>query len=671
MREELLALFLVALFLGTGVSVAQGQPSSTCSFGNAERSLNANNVNARLFNVGMLFWKGRGFSYTVPKASSISAIFSQSILVGGMVDGKLRLAATNYGPYEFWPGPLQGNTANPPADCSQYDHIYKVSQADINRYNATGEATDDLTDWPAHLGAPVVDGDGIQDNYDLQGGDRPEMIGDQTLWWVMNDAAGAHEYTMTEALGIEVQVTAYALESGDALNNTTFYRFKLVYQGSAPLRKAYFGLFTDVDLGGARDDYVGSDSVRNMGFAYNADDNDGWYGSPPPAVGVVVLDGPPAVTDGLDNDGDGSVDEEGEYIGLTNFIAPNKIAIYDNGGKRDFYDYMRSRWSDGYHLTIGGELGRDTTCGASPDAPDDDGGGATGHGECIPTDFAFAGDPVESRFWSMENIDGEGTQATPTDRRFVTASGAFTMQPGDELEFTYAIVWSQGLSRLHSVASLQEDVDLVHAFHRGTYSPVPPSSRPSEAPMPMSPAHGAVQQDSSFQWTTIQPNTYYRLQVSQEPTFSSLRVNQFIHPIDRSQYALPRSLEPGRLWYWRIRAENTSGAGPWSEVQMFSVADGPLPGVLEVERSYPNPSSGNTTLVFDLPAISTVRVEVFDILGRSVLAASARMLPAGPARQWQVDTSGLSAGIYFYRVIAESGQRVWQDTGRMTVVRQR
>ena len=41
---------------------------------------------------------------------------------------------------------------------------------DVARYNTTGEATPDLAEWPAHLGAPVVDGDGVAGNYDLARG---------------------------------------------------------------------------------------------------------------------------------------------------------------------------------------------------------------------------------------------------------------------------------------------------------------------------------------------------------------------------------------------------------------------------------------------------------------------------------------------------------------------
>ncbi len=62
-----------------------------------------------------------------------------------------------------------------PADCSPFDRIYTVSRDDVAAYYRTGVATDDLRDWPAALGAPVLDGDGDPANYDLAAGDQPAI----------------------------------------------------------------------------------------------------------------------------------------------------------------------------------------------------------------------------------------------------------------------------------------------------------------------------------------------------------------------------------------------------------------------------------------------------------------------------------------------------------------
>ena len=102
-----------------------------------------------------------------------------------------------------------------------YDRLYKVSRSDIDDYEATGTAASDLREWPTGLGAPTYaapgnglddDGDGEVDEeggevialldqpldargdrvIDLAAGERPAILGDQSIWWVMNDRGNEH-----------------------------------------------------------------------------------------------------------------------------------------------------------------------------------------------------------------------------------------------------------------------------------------------------------------------------------------------------------------------------------------------------------------------------------------------------------------------------------------------
>ena len=57
----------------------------------------------------------------------------------------------------------------PPEDCAAYDTIYEVSRADME-LASLNDFTDQVQNWPAHLGAPVVDGDGVTGNYNLEAG---------------------------------------------------------------------------------------------------------------------------------------------------------------------------------------------------------------------------------------------------------------------------------------------------------------------------------------------------------------------------------------------------------------------------------------------------------------------------------------------------------------------
>ena len=450
---------IVLLMLGLCiVPQASAQQTGNCELGTASADLNVNNVRARLFNTGNLFWKGGDPIYTVPKTSDANAIFAHGIWLGGQVDGQLRMAAAQYENYEFWPGPLDA-AGNPPVDCSQYDRIYSVKQSDITEYEQTGTASTDLQNWPVDLGAPVVDGDGNPNNYSLAGGDRPEILGSQTAWWVMNDRGGAHGTTNTPPIGLEVQVTAFAFQRSDALNDATFYRYKLVYEGNEPLTDAYFGIWADPDLGNATDDFVGSDTTRGIGFVYNGEPVDADYGNQPPALGFDYFQGPLVDSDGRDNDNDGEIDEEDERLQMSKFVYYNNNET-DQGNPvtaQDYYGYLQGIWRNGEPITRGG----------------------TGIGGSVETDFMFPGDPVTKSFWSEEDASEEaGIQKnTPADRRFLMSSGPFTINPGESQEIVYGIVWAQGADRLASVTAMRNADELAqNAFDENFQLPSPPAA---------------------------------------------------------------------------------------------------------------------------------------------------------------------------------------------------
>ena len=439
--------FGLALLTVGCAATTYAQAPGSCSRSLGEAYLDVGNVRARILNTGGLFWRGEPHVYEVPKGGGTHALFNAGIWLGGLVDDELRMSATRYGEWEFWAGPLD-EQANPSVDCARYDHLYSIYRDDIIAYHATGRVTADLAAWPVDLGAPVVDGDGIDGNYNLEAGDRPALIGDQMLWWVMNDVGNVHQSSVAPPMGMEIHATAFAFHRpGTYIDDVTFYRYVLHYKGAAPLEEAYFGLFSDPDLGDFSDDYLGSDSTLHLAFVYNADNLDGGghgYGVAPPALGYTFLRSPVADHDGRDNDRDGTTDEPGEMRGMTSFLfyAGGGCVICDPSTAQDYYLYMQARWKDGKSLTVGGDYGR----GFSD----------------IPTKFAFSGDPTTGAFWSERNLDGQGSPQGNGDRRFIAASGPFTLQPGQTQEFIFAIVWARGRDHLDSVRELKKVTARLH-----------------------------------------------------------------------------------------------------------------------------------------------------------------------------------------------------------------
>ena len=93
-------------------------------------------------------------------------------------------------------------------------------------------------------------------------------------------------------------------------------------------------------------------------------------------------------------------------------------------------------------------------------------------------------------------------------------------------------------------------------------------------------------------------------------------------------------------------------------------AEDATPGQFALEANYPNPFNPSTTIAFSLPETSQVRLEVFDLTGRSVALLVNEHLPAG-RHSASFDAANLPSGLYVYRL--EAGD--FSTTRKMTLVK--
>ena len=481
---------------------AHGQVGN-CDQSRSETYLDVNNVRARIFNNGHLFWRGNPTVYEVPKGSGKHSLDYMGFWVGGYKGEELRMATTWWGRSQYWSGPLDENGA-PPSDCTEYDRLYNVYRIDIEEFEATGVATADLQDWPTGLGAPTLappnnglddDSDGEVDEVDeeilfdisvpfaerkdrvidLAAGERPAILGDQSIWWVMNDRGNEHDGvdgSRTPPIGLEVHGMAYAFNVGGDVGNTTFYSYNLYLAGPTPLNRTYVAAFVNPNIGYSGDDWIGADTLRGMGFGWNSDNVDEYdfgYGVAPPALGVDFVQGPmvPSVGDTALVNGESvpnfknlrmtrlrpELDWPIEYI-----ERPNSL----------FYKYMLGRWWDGRPLTIGGN-GRDFTS--------------------EPIAFMYPGDPgysdAECQYWSQCNLDGAGLDYDPYSSRFIMSAGPFILEPAEMQQVTLAVVWAQGANNFDSVQELKKANDVVQALHDANYAVAAPPDAPDVTVTPM------------------------------------------------------------------------------------------------------------------------------------------------------------------------------------------
>jgi len=76
-----------------------------------------------------------------------------------------------------------------------------------------------------------------------------------------------------------------------------------------------------------------------------------------------------------------------------------------------------------------------------------------------------------------------------------------------------------------------------------------------------------------------------------------------------------------------------------------------VPTQLALAQNYPNPFNPSTTIRYELPAASEVRLGVFDMLGREVSVLVNERREAG-VHEVRFDASGLSSGVYLYKLQA-------------------
>ncbi len=77
----------------------------------------------------------------------------------------------------------------------------------------------------------------------------------------------------------------------------------------------------------------------------------------------------------------------------------------------------------------------------------------------------------------------------------------------------------------------------------------------------------------------------------------------------------------------------------------------------ELHQNYPNPFNNVTVIRFQVPEGSQVKLKVFDIIGRRVAKPVDRTVSEG-RQEISFDASGLSSGVYFYRLSADGKTRI-------------
>lgn len=89
-----------------------------------------------------------------------------------------------------------------------------------------------------------------------------------------------------------------------------------------------------------------------------------------------------------------------------------------------------------------------------------------------------------------------------------------------------------------------------------------------------------------------------------------------------------------------------------------------MPTKFSLGQNYPNPYNPTTLINFDVPKASHVTLSVFNVLGQEVATLVDMDMEAG-SHQVEFDGSGISSGVYFYRITADN----FAQTRKMVLVK--
>jgi hypothetical protein len=130
-----------------------------------------------------------------------------------------------------------------------------------------------------------------------------------------------------------------------------------------------------------------------------------------------------------------------------------------------------------------------------------------------------------------------------------------------------------------------------------------------------------------------------------------------------------------RTWWFREREGSSSSCWAYLDVNtgVVGVDDGPASAAtsLALLGNTPNPFRSATNIHFTLPSASRVKLEVFDLQGRTVHSSDLGLLAAGP-HQAGFSAGERQPGLYLYRLHvtdASSGATRGTLAGKMMVLK--
>ena len=293
--------------------------------------------------------------------------------------------------------------------------------------------------------------------------------------------------------------------------------------------------------------------------------------------------------------------------------------------------------------------------------------------------------PYRDYFWRMRVISEENTGIWSESYEFKTKVDKITLRfPNDKsenhpIEVNFLWFSTNGAASYHlQIATDDSFNDLVfsqdtissisHIFDElnpasiyywrvrgvtpegvGDWSDVWQFNTGNNIPILLAPSNGDEEVDLpvNFEWQAVGGATKYEINISQDEDFIELSDSN--DDIGTNVYK-STALEHDKTYFWRIRATTNDGLTSWSQVWRFTTKPETSVKIVNLENSeiFPNPSSGNITILIPELIGNGLVLSMMDMAGRNIEDYSAVFSDG----MITLDCQSLSNGVYFVKIMS-------------------
>ncbi len=172
-----------------------------------------------------------------------------------------------------------------------------------------------------------------------------------------------------------------------------------------------------------------------------------------------------------------------------------------------------------------------------------------------------------------------------------------------------------------------------------------------------------------LQWQNISGADSFYVMVALDTNFTNI-VYSTTTPINHQQMPLG-IVVINVAYYWKVRASNSFGAGPYSlrwvflkEATAVSNTEENTPKFFKLSNNYPNPFNPNTVLSYQLPVAGFISLKVYDAIGNEVQTLVNEKQNAG-SYSVNFNAASLPSGIYFYKLVTDK----FSETKKMILIK--